>query len=243
MINEENITELDMGNYEKDMVMVNDENDAEVFTSSIYLNDQVKNLIEELVVEQIRHKEKQILCFNELMKIWYGENFISAPTKLDIQKESGNFDDCKKYIFETIARYLPDGESELYSAYHSLKRDGKCAIYHAGISTIYSKEDLDIQLFYDFIHNLNKKLDRQYKILRHNFIVYLQEMMEDDEMNNKVVEVPFYEKLRLKSQRKTINKVDSLKPFLNFKTQKRKPKKTINDFLKAKPATKKAKVI
>ena len=122
MINEESITELDMVNYGKD---------TEVITSSIYLNDQVKNLIEELVVEQIRHKEKQILCFNELMKIWYGENFISAPTKLDIQKESGNFDDCKKYILETIARYLPDGESELYSAYYSLKRDGKCAIHYS----------------------------------------------------------------------------------------------------------------
>ena len=78
-MNEESIAELDMVNYGKD---------TEVITSSIYMNDQVKNLIEELVVEQIRHKEKQILCFNELMKIWYGENFISAPTKLDLQKES-----------------------------------------------------------------------------------------------------------------------------------------------------------
>ena len=111
MINEESITELDMVNYGKD---------TEVITSSIYLNDQVKNLIEELVVEQIRHKEKQILCFNELMKIWYGENFISAPTKLDLQKESENFDDCKHYIFKTIARYLPDGENKLYSMYYSI---------------------------------------------------------------------------------------------------------------------------
>ena len=234
MINEESITELDMVNYGKD---------TEVITSSIYLNDQVKNLIEELVVEQIRHKEKQILCFNELMKIWYGENFISAPTKLDLQKESENFDDCKHYIFKTIARYLPDGENKLYSMYYSIKRDGKYADHCEGVCTIYTKDDFDIELLADFIYNLNKKIDRQYKILRQNFIVYLQEMMEDEETNEQIKKVPFYEKLRMKSQRKTINKVASLKPFLNFKPQKRKPKKTINDFLKAIPATKKAKVI
>ena len=123
LMNEENFTELDM---------MNEENNAILITSSINLTDEVKNIFEDLVIENFRHQDYQSNCFERLIKVWLGENFLAASSpSLDIKKETERFDnDVKNYILETIAKYLPDGENVIYSEYYSLLENGEITVYN-----------------------------------------------------------------------------------------------------------------
>jgi len=85
----ENCTELDMTNERENAVSI---------TSSNNLTDQVKRIIDNLIIESFRHDEYQSNCFEELIKIWLGEKFLAASSTLDINKETDGFDDCKAYI-------------------------------------------------------------------------------------------------------------------------------------------------
>jgi len=89
LMNIQNCTELDMTNVGNNAVSIN---------SSINLTDKVKNIIDNLVIESFRHKEYQRNCFEELIKIWLGDNFLAISSTLDIKKETDRFDDCKAYI-------------------------------------------------------------------------------------------------------------------------------------------------
>ena len=140
LMNEENCTELDM---------MNEENNAILITSSINLTDEVKNIFENLVIENFRHQDYQSNCFEKLIKIWLGENFLAASSpSLDIKKETERFEnDFKDYILKTIAKYLPDGENVIYSEYYSLKENGNITVYTDGECTIYHKDQIDVKLF------------------------------------------------------------------------------------------------
>ena len=97
LMNEENCTELDM---------MNEENNAILITSSINLTNEVKNIFEDLIIENFRHQDYQRYCFEKLIKVWLGENFLAASSpSLDIKKETDRFNDCKIYIFKTIAKH------------------------------------------------------------------------------------------------------------------------------------------
>jgi len=76
-MNIENCTEFDMTNDGNNVVSIN---------SSLNLTDKVKNIIDNLVIESFRHKEYQRNCFEELIKIWLGENFLAISSLLDIKK-------------------------------------------------------------------------------------------------------------------------------------------------------------
>jgi len=153
MINEENCTELDM---------INEENNAILITSSINLTDEVKNIFEDLIIENFRHQDYQIYCFEKLIKVWLGENFLAASSpSLDIKKETDRFNDCKTYIFKTIAKYLPDGENVIYSEFCSLIKNDEITVYTDGESTIYRKDQIDVKLFTSYHWNLKKIIIRQ----------------------------------------------------------------------------------
>ena len=157
------------------LVLTNDENNEGVITSSISLTDDVKIIFDNLIIEQFRHQDYQIDCFEELIKIWFGENFLVTST-LDIKKETERFEDnCKDYILKTISKYLPDGENKLYSAYYSLKNTGNYVDNTDGECTIYHKNQIDIKQYSRYIENLNVKIVRQYNNLKYNFGVYLKE--------------------------------------------------------------------
>ena len=149
LMNEENCTELDM---------MNEENKAILITSSINLTHEVKNIFEDLIIESFRHQDYQRYCFEKLIKVWLGENFlaVSSPS-LDIKKETDRFNDCKAYILKTIAKYLPDGENVIYSAYNSLIKNDEFSIYNDGESTIYRKDQIDVKLFISYHWNLKNK--------------------------------------------------------------------------------------
>jgi len=215
-IREENCTELDM---------INKVNNVDSITSCINLTDEVKIIFENLVIENFRHQNYQSNCFEELIKIWLGENFLVASPKLDIKKETERFDnDCRAYIFKTIAKHLPDGESDLYSAYYSLKNNGNIVDNTGGECTIYDNKNINVKKLSGYIYNLNEKIQRQYNNLKYNFGVYLKEKLEDAELEN---ENPVLFQLR-KSAR--ITKKTDYKPMLQW--NKTKTKKTIKDFLK-----------
>jgi len=156
LMNIEDCTELDMMNYGNNAVSI---------TSSINLTDNVKNIIDNLVIESFRHKDYLSNCFEELIKIWLGENFLAVSSTLDIKKETERFDDCKAYIFNTIGKYLPDGENEIYSAYYALKKIGNITVDSngniventGGECTIYEKNQIDVNQLFEYIRNLNKK--------------------------------------------------------------------------------------
>jgi len=76
LMNIQNCTELDM---------TNDGNNAVSINSSINLTDKVKNIIDNLVIESFIHKEYQRNCFEELIKIWLGDNFLEISSTLDIR--------------------------------------------------------------------------------------------------------------------------------------------------------------
>jgi len=78
LMNVENSTELDK---------TNDGNNPVSIISSINLTDQVKRIIDNLITESFRHKEYQSNCFEELIKIWLGENFLAVSLTLDIKKK------------------------------------------------------------------------------------------------------------------------------------------------------------
>jgi len=96
-----------------------------------------------------------------------------AALTLDIKKETERFDDCKAYIFNNIAKYLPNGDNKLYSAYYSLKDKGNNEVHTDGECTIYIQAQIDVNLFREYIKILNQKILRQYKILKYNFQIYL----------------------------------------------------------------------
>jgi len=69
---EENCTKLDK---------INGVSYVNIITSSITLTDEVKIIIENLVIENFRHQDYQSNCFEELIKIWLGEKFLVASLK------------------------------------------------------------------------------------------------------------------------------------------------------------------
>ena len=149
LINEENCTELDM---------MNEENNAILSTSSINMTDEIKNIFEDLIIENFRHQDYQRYCFEKLIKVWLGENIVSASSlSLDIEKETDRFNDCKIYIFNTIAKHLPDGEDVIYSEYNSLIENGNITVCTDGECTIYHKAQIDVRLFSNYIGQLKKK--------------------------------------------------------------------------------------
>jgi hypothetical protein len=221
LMNEENHTELDM---------MNGVNNVDLITRSVNLTDEVKIIFDNLVIEQFRHQDYQSNCFEELIKIWLGQNFLLPSLALDIKKETERFDnDCRDYILKTIAKYLPDGENDLYSAYYSLKNTGNYVVYTDGECTTFDKDKIDVRQFYEYIKSLHRKILRQYNNLKYNFGVYLTEKLEDAEFHKLNID-PVVDILRRRSQRITTKKVTDYKPFLQF--NKIKNKKTIKDFLK-----------
>jgi len=85
------------------LVLKNDENNEGVINSSISLTDDVKIIFDNLIIEQFRHQDYQIDCFEELIKIWFGENFLVTSSTLDIKNETERFEyNCKDYIFTMI---------------------------------------------------------------------------------------------------------------------------------------------
>jgi len=152
LMNEENCTELDM---------MNEENNAILITSSINLTDEVKNIFEDLIIENFRHQDYQSYCFERLIKVWLGENFLAAlSSSLDINKETDRFDnDVKDYILDTIAKHLPDGENKIYSEYKSLIENGNITVYTDGECTIYRKAEIDVKLFTAYIGLLKKNTE------------------------------------------------------------------------------------
>jgi len=214
---EENCTELNI---------INESNNGGLITSSLNLTDKVMNIIDNLVVEQFRHKEYLSNCFEELIKIWLGDNFLAVSSTLDIKKETDRLDDCKDYILKTISKYLPDGENELYSGYYSLMDTGDYVEYNDGKCTIYQKNKIDTKQFYGYINHLNEKILRQYNNLKYNFGVYLTEKLEDAEFY-KLNNDPVLFELRRSAR---ITKIFDYKPMLQW--NKTKTKKTITHFLK-----------
>jgi len=219
LMDEENCTEL---------AMMNEENNTILITSSINLTDEVKNIFEDLVIENFRHQDYQNNCFERLIKVWLGENFLAASSpSLDIKKETERFDnDVKDYILETIAKHLPDGEDVIYSEYYSLLSNGNITVSTDGECTIYDKKQIDVKLFTNFIGQLKKKILRQYEILKHNFGVYLTEKLEDAEFD-KINNQPVIADLRRSNR---ITKKTDYRPM--FQWNKTKTKKTIIHFLK-----------
>jgi hypothetical protein len=218
LMNEGNCTELDM---------MNEENNTILITSSINLTDEVKNIFEDLVIENFRHQDYQNNCFERLIKVWLGENFLATSSpSLDIKKETERFDnDVKDYILETIAKNLPDGEDVIYAEYHSLKETGNITVSTDGECTIYYKNQIDVKLFTSYIWQLKRKILRQYDNLKHNFGVYLTEKMEDAEFD-KINNEPVIADLRRSTR---ITKKWDYRPMLQW--NKTKTKKTIKDFL------------
>ena len=214
LMNEENCSELDM---------INEENNAILITSSINLTDEVKNIFEDLIIESFRHQDYQRYCFEKLIKVWLGENFLAASSpSLDIKKETDRFNDCKTYIFNTIAKHLPEGENVMYSEYNSLKENGNITVCTDGECTIYDKKQIDVRLFSNYIGQLKKKILRQYDILKHNFGVFLTEKMDDAEFDNdKINNEPVIVDLRRSGR--NLNKMPTdFKPKLSFKNTNKK---------------------
>ena len=220
----------ELGMNEENYVVLNiknEMNDGGLITSSINLNDRVKNTIDNLVIEHFRHTEYQSSCFEELINTWLGENFLVTSSKLDIKNETERFEiNCKDYILQTFAKYLPDGENDLYAGFYSLKKTGSIMEYKDGECTIYEKHKINFRQFSKYIEGLNAKILRQYNNLKYNFGVYLTEKLEDAEcfkLNND----PVLFQLRRSAR---ITKIFDYKPMLQW--NKTKTKKTITHFLK-----------
>jgi len=90
LTNDENRTKFDM---------INEENNAILIASSINLTDKVKNIFEDLVIENFRHQDYQSNCFEKLIKVWLGEKFLATSLQsLDIEKEMERFDNDVKIM-------------------------------------------------------------------------------------------------------------------------------------------------
>jgi len=138
LMNEKNCTESGK---------MNGVHNVDFINSSINLTDEVKIIFDNLVIEKFRHKDYQFNCFEKLIKIWLGENFLAVSSSLDIKKETDRLNDCKAYILKTIAKYLPDGENELYSDYYSIRKNGNIELHTDGECTIYNKDQIDVNKF------------------------------------------------------------------------------------------------
>jgi hypothetical protein len=207
----------------------------------------VKGLIEELIVEEIHHKDKQSSFFEELLRIWFGENFTVRSIR-ERKEHIVKFIDCKQYVCRIFAQYLPDEESEIYEAYFKLRKDGKYVrtenVTTAGnVTTVRELKDYDMGEYAKYIGNLNRKIKSQYKILLDNFELYLKEKVEEEIFLEGLKDIPFADRIRMRSQRNT--NVINYAPFMQTTTKKLKnrPKKTIDDFRKTITAMKKANVI
>ena len=233
-------------NHEKDteLVIGNDENDTEIDINNednipnISLTDDVKELIKDLIVEQVDHNERQRSFFEELLRLWFGNNFTVRSIKEE-QKHTGRLLNCKQYVCKMIAQYLPDGDNELYSAYFSLRRDGKYEVHNGDVCTLYYIKDVDMVEYAKYIRSINRKVVNQYNILVKNFELYLTEKAEDEGFLEDRDKLP---KIRIKSQRNTTP--ISYAPFLKFSSTKKKKRTTyIDDFRKTITTKKKATVI
>jgi len=243
-LNDEKVTELTiMNENNSDIVKGLNDDIVNVLATNINLSDKEKKVIDNLILGQIEHQNRQQQCFEELLKIWFGENILVSSSISDLQKLTKRFTECKKYFCKSIAQYLPDGENALYSAYYSLKKDGIYEEHTGDVCTIYKKEDVDMGQYSKYIVSLNKKIYRQYDILQDNFNLYLEEKAEEEEVMEEINKVPLINRIRIKSQRNT-PKVLTYKPWLQFVTRKRKNRAniTIDNFRKAITASKKRKV-
>ncbi len=156
-MNEKSSTELEI---------MNDENNAGLITSSINLTEEVKSIFDGLVIDRFSHENYQSDCFDKLIKIWIGENLLVTGSILDINRETERFEnDCKAYILQTIAKYLPDGEKELYSSYKTFRITGNIVVNCNGACTIYRKDQMDTNQLRVHIKNLNKKYSNSTIIL------------------------------------------------------------------------------
>jgi len=243
--NGENDAELEIYNDENDaeLEIYNDENDAEIeinndIIPSISLTNDVKQLIECLVVEEINHNERQNGFFEELLRLWFGNN-VTVRSLIEHKEYEERLIDCKRYICNMIAQYLPDNDDNIYSAYYSLKRDGKYEEHNGDLCTVHYIKDFDMKNFRLYVNNINRKVKYQYNILVKKFEIYLTQKAADEGL----LVVQNELKIRIQSQRKA-KTTTSYAPFLvKFNATKKKKRPTrIDDFLKAVITTKKAKV-
>ena len=218
-MNEKNSIELEI---------MKDENNAGLITSSINLTEEVKNIFDDLVIEQFSHENYQSDRFERLINIWIGENSLVTSSILDINKETERFDnDCKAYVLQTIAKNVPEGDYTLYSSYKTFKITGNIEINCDGACTIYHKDQIDTNQLRDYMRALNQKILKRYNNIKHNFEVYLTEKMEEIEFYKQNNDPVLFQLRR--SPR--ITKIIDFKPMLES-TNSKKKKRTIIDFLK-----------
>jgi hypothetical protein len=137
-----------------------------------------------------------------------------------------------------IAQYLPDRDDNIYSAYYSLKKDGKYEEHNGDLCTVHYIKDFDMNNFRQYVNNINRKVKYQYNILVKNFEIFLTQKAADEGL----LVVQNELKIRIQSQRKA-KTTTSYGPFLKFNATKKKKRPThIEDFLKAVTTTKKAKI-
>jgi hypothetical protein len=205
------------------------------FSTSISLTDKVKNLFENLIIEDKKHTEIKNNYFEELLKIWEEENRHKDSSN---QPENCIFIGCKDYILSVLTKHLENGEDQLYAAYYSVQKFGQCEIKDGDITTVYDREILDIREMQNYIGNLKRKIERQYENLRHQFKQFLIERQEAEIMENQISVV---DRIRLPSQRK-VTTVQIYTPTIKF-NKKTKKRKTMADFLKVNTLEKKRKVL
>ena len=147
-----NDTELEIYNDENDaeLEIYNDENDAEIeinndIIPSISLTNDVKQLIQVLIVKQINHHERQNGFFEELLRLWFGNN-VTVRSLIEHKEYRKRLNDCKQYVCQMIAQYLPDRDDEIYSAYYSLKRDGKYEDHNGDLCTVRYVKDVNMEI-------------------------------------------------------------------------------------------------
>ena len=79
-----------------------------------------------------------------------------------------------------IAQYLPDRDDEIYSAYYSLKRDGKYEDHNGDLCTVRYVKDVDMEILSKYIGNINRKVYKQFDILVKNFELFLTKKVADE---------------------------------------------------------------
>ena len=212
-------TEIEMN--DTDLVAENDENDSELninnddIIPNNSLTNEVKELIEQLVIEERDHNERQRGFFEALLRLWFGDNAVRSIK--NNQEHTERLIHCKKFVCQMIAKYLPAEDNHIYSAYYSLQKDGKCEVYDGDVYKVTYVKDIDMKEFSKHVYNIKRKVVNQFNILVKNFQLYLTEIAERDKLmeeRDKLI------KVRLPTQRE-VKKTTNFGPFLKWITTKK----------------------
>ena len=145
--------------------------------NSLVLTESVKQLIEQIIVQDNVPRNYKYILLNELLEIWVNE---SHSERSSITAENINIlTDCKAYMNTIIQANLPDNEPIIREIYRTISKGTDFIVKVGDQEVVYNKENKFYEALRIYSKRIQRKVNEKYKIISIEFQSFINQIIDE----------------------------------------------------------------